>query len=133
MTSVTAMISSDFPLVTSYLLELSLLNVGTPFLTTSDKSLHIVSMSRHDSIVRSIILAIRNGAKKRGRSILSLIFVVFSSILSFYQIRLQKIHPVLFANLRRNHWDVNDDAYLDSFVDDDGLNSIGDMGFSGSV
>ena len=91
------------------------------------------SMSRHDSIARSIVSAIRNGRRNRSRSVLSLIFAILSSIFSFFQLNLQKIRPLYFANLRRNHWDVDDDAYIESFRSRDSLKSIGDMGFSGSV
>jgi hypothetical protein len=96
-------------------------------------------MGRPEAIARSIVLALINGTQKRSRSALAWILAFFSTFFSLYQLQFEKVRPTDFANLRRNHWDVADDAYLDSFRPEGGkkpeesLKAIGDMGFSGSV
>lgn len=97
-------------------------------------------MGRQEKIARSIVRAIvkTSGTNRRRGMLLGRILAFFSVLFSLYQLLLRKIRPADFANLRRNHWDVTDDAYVQSFQpDDDGeeqpLNAIGDMGFSGSV
>jgi hypothetical protein len=97
-------------------------------------------MGRKEKIARSVVRAIikTNGTNKQ-RSILARILAFFSLFFSLYQLLLRKIRPADFANLRRNHWDVTDDDYVQSFQAENGgpeeesLNAIGDMGFSGSV
>ncbi|KAJ4303976.1 hypothetical protein N0V88_001578 [Collariella sp. IMI 366227] len=76
----------------------------------------------------------------RGRATpLAILLALFSAFFALYQLVLQKIRPADFANLRRKHWDVSDDDYLASFRPEEGepteqaLQSIGDMGFSGST
>lgn len=96
-------------------------------------------MGRQEAIARSIVLAILNGFHKRANSALSFILSLFSIFFSLYQLPFEKIRPADFANLRRNHWKVEDNAYFDSFRSEDGekaedaLKPIGDMGYSGSV
>lgn len=101
-------------------------------------------MGRSKTIARSIARAITDTtglAKRRSSNSnpLRLILSLFSVFFSIHQLILQKIRPADFANLRRNHWDVEDDDYYQSFQPQDGdkpeesLTSIGDMGFSGSV
>jgi hypothetical protein len=96
-------------------------------------------MGRQEAIARSIVLALINGSQKRASSVLAYILAYFSAFFSLWQLHFEKIRPTDFANLRRNHWDVSDDAYLESFrpegkkKPEDGLKPIGDMGFSGSV
>jgi hypothetical protein len=96
-------------------------------------------MGRQEAIARSIVLALINGSQKRASSVLARILAFFSAFFALWQLHFEKIRPADFANLRRNHWDVADDAYLDSFrpegakKPEDGLKPIGDMGFSGSV
>lgn len=99
-------------------------------------------MGRQERIARSIVRAIvnaKNGPKKRPRSPLGLILTFFSTLFSLYQLALHKVRPAEFANLRRNHWHVSDDDYIESFQPSEGRNdeeemkAIGDMGFSGSV
>ncbi|KAK0630906.1 hypothetical protein B0T17DRAFT_234780 [Bombardia bombarda] len=100
-------------------------------------------MGRQEAIARSIALAITstngNSANKRSQNLLATLLAFFSALFSLYQLALRKIRPADFANLRRNHWDVGDDDYADSFQPGEGakkeeaLSSIGDMGFSGST
>ena len=102
-------------------------------------------MGRSKAIARSIARAITgtSGLAKRRSSNsnpLRLILSLFSLFFSIHQLILQKIRPADFANLRRNHWDVEDNDYYDSFQPpqdgdkpEESLTSIGDMGFSGSV
>lgn len=98
-------------------------------------------MGRQEYIARSVVRAITssNGVEKRTRNPLSWILTFFSAFFSLYQLTLRKIRPADFANLRRNHWEVSDGDYFSSFQPAEGrkdeqvLNAIGDMGFSGSV
>ncbi|GAB1320038.1 hypothetical protein MFIFM68171_10248 [Madurella fahalii] len=98
-------------------------------------------MGRQEKIARSIVRAIANGnrTKQPSGSPLVLILAIFSALFSLYQLALEKVRPADFANLRRRHWAVSDDEYVESFKpgeggrDGDGLNAIGDMGFSGST
>ncbi|KAK3681689.1 phosphatidylinositol-4-phosphate 5-kinase-domain-containing protein [Podospora appendiculata] len=104
-------------------------------------------MGRQEAIARSIAQAITststaNGASKRPKNLLAMILALFSAFFSFYQLALRKIRPADFASLRRNHWQLADDAYADSFQPsadgedakaEEALKSIGDMGFSGST
>ena len=100
-----------------------------------------IPMGRQEKIARSIVRAITNGsgAKRRSGNPLALLLALFSALFTLYQLALRKVRPADFANLRRKHWDVCDDAYVKSFQPDEGetndepLKSIGDMGFSGSV
>ncbi|KAH6849638.1 hypothetical protein B0I37DRAFT_93043 [Chaetomium sp. MPI-CAGE-AT-0009] len=98
-------------------------------------------MGRKEKIARSIVRAIvkTNGTNKQRSTLLARILAFFSVFFSLYQLLLRKIRPADFANLRRTHWDVTDDDYIQSFQAEDGvaeeepLNAIGDMGFSGST
>jgi len=98
-------------------------------------------MSRKEKIARSVVRAITktNGLDRRPSNPVALILALFSTFFSLYQLILRKIRPADFASLRRQHWDVNDDDYVQSFIahgDNGGdapLKAIGDMGFSGSV
>jgi hypothetical protein len=101
-------------------------------------------MGRQGKIARSVVRAIiKSGeTKKRSSSPLALILALFSTFFSLYQLLLRKVRPADFSNLRRNHWHVSDDDYVQSFAAEDdqrgsageeSLKAIGDMGFSGSV
>lgn len=96
-------------------------------------------MGRQEAIARSIVLTLLNGTQKRASNALAWLLASFTAFFSFYQLRFEKVRPADFANLRRNHWSVKDDDYLDSFRPEtgknaeDGMKAIGDMGFSGSV
>ncbi|KAJ9134371.1 SAICAR synthase-like protein [Coniochaeta hoffmannii] len=96
-------------------------------------------MGRQEAIARSIVLALIDGSQKRASSVVSWILAFFSAFFSLWQLHFDKIRPADFARLRRDHWDVSDDAYLDSFrppagkKPEDSLKPIGDMGFSGST
>ncbi|KAL2284888.1 hypothetical protein FJTKL_08703 [Diaporthe vaccinii] len=95
-------------------------------------------MGRFEAIARSIVLTILNGAKKRSRSPIAYILTLISTIFSLYELPLHKHRPEVFANLRQQHWKVDDDEYLASFRVEDGgkpedaLRSMADLGFSGS-
>ncbi|KAL2135943.1 hypothetical protein VTI74DRAFT_6171 [Chaetomium olivicolor] len=98
------------------------------------------AMGRKERIARSIARAIinTNGTKKPSSNPLGILFALFSTFFTLYQLFLRKIRPADFANLRRNHWDVTDDDYLRSFQPEgepceEALKAIGDMGFSGST
>ena len=94
-------------------------------------------MDRKEKIARSIVRAIvKSGADKRSSSLLALVLALFSTFISLYQLVLRKVRPADFANLRRKHWDISDDDYVQSFQageEEQALKAIGDMGFSGSV
>ena len=100
-------------------------------------------MGRQEKIARSVVRAITNGSgmEKRSQRPLKWILALFSLFFSLYQLALQKIRPADFANLRRKHWQLDDDEYTSSFQAAEGgsakqeetLKAIGDMGFSGSV
>lgn len=97
-------------------------------------------MGRKERIARSAVRAIikTNGTKQRPGNPLGILLALFSAFFALYQLVLRKIRPADFANLRRKHWDVSDDDYLASFRPEGGpseqaLQSIGNMGFSGSV
>ncbi|KAH7632039.1 hypothetical protein B0T09DRAFT_113737 [Sordaria sp. MPI-SDFR-AT-0083] len=100
-------------------------------------------MGRSETIARSIARAIIDTtgfAERRSsnRNPLRFILSLFSLFFSIHQLILQKIQPTDFANLRRNHWSVEDDDYYQSFHQEgdkpeESLTSIGDMGFSGST
>lgn len=96
-------------------------------------------MGRQEAIARSIVLSILGSFQNRANGGLSYILSLFSVLFSLFQLPFQKIRPADFSNLRRNHWNLDDDAYLDSFRTGDGkkaeeaLKPIGDMGYSGSV
>jgi hypothetical protein len=96
-------------------------------------------MGRQEAIARSVALAVLHGFQTRTNNALGYIFFLFSTFFSLYQLPFDKIRPADFANLRRKHWKVTDDAYYDSFRSKGGenaeevLTAIGDMGYSGSV
>lgn len=98
-------------------------------------------MSRQQRIARSIVCAVvkTTETEKPSSNPLVLLLALFSTVFSLYQLALRKVRPADFANLRRKHWDVSDEAYAKSFrpVEDghanEALKPIGDMGFSGSV
>ncbi|KAH6636015.1 phosphatidylinositol-4-phosphate 5-kinase-domain-containing protein [Chaetomium tenue] len=98
-------------------------------------------MGRKEKIARSIVQAIvkANGTNRQRSTLLAQILAFFSAFFSLYQLLLRKIRPADFGNLRRNHWGVTDSDYVEAFQTDDGgaeeqaLNAIGDMGFSGST
>ena len=96
-------------------------------------------MGRQEAIARSIILTLVHGTRKRAGNVLAWVFAFCSAFFSLYQLRFEKVRPTDFANLRRHHWSLSDDDYLDSFrpekgkKPEEGLKPIGDMGFSGSV
>ncbi|KAL2181177.1 phosphatidylinositol-4-phosphate 5-kinase-domain-containing protein [Thermothelomyces heterothallicus CBS 202.75] len=99
-------------------------------------------MGRKEKIARSIVRAITktNEVRKRPGSPLASILALFSTLFSLYHLVLRKIRPADFAKLRRHHWDINDNNYVQSFQQEDGyeageppLKAIGDMGFSGST
>lgn len=98
-------------------------------------------MGRKEKIARSLVMPITRTTQtaKRTRGPLALIFSLFSALFSVYQLTLRKIRPADFSRLRREHWEVNDDDYEQSFRSHDDeaeerpLQAIGDMGFSGSV
>ncbi|KAM7219441.1 hypothetical protein V8F06_005175 [Rhypophila decipiens] len=105
-------------------------------------------MGRQESIARSLTQALTttngngNGVGERSsRNLLGWILAFFSVFFSLYQLTLRKIRPAEFTKLRRDHWDVTDDAYVESFLPreegaskrEEALKAIGDMGFSGST
>ena len=58
------------------------------------------------------------------------------SFFSILQLRLVKLREAVFAGLREEVWQYDDEEYKTSFAvahRDGGLKSVGDMGYSGSV
>ena len=98
-------------------------------------------MGRQEYIARSVVRALANGSglEKRSQNALAWLLAFFGAFFSLYQLILRKIRPADFSNLRREHWELSDPDYLDSFQPsesnnkEDVLKPIGDMGFSGSV
>ncbi|KAK0711993.1 hypothetical protein B0H67DRAFT_647320 [Lasiosphaeris hirsuta] len=98
-------------------------------------------MGRQEYIARSVVRAITraNGIEKRSASPLAWLLAIFAAFFSLYELTLRKIRPADFANLRRKHWQVGDNDYINSFQPGEGgkeevaLKAIGDMGFSGST
>lgn len=98
-------------------------------------------MGRQEYIARSVVRALTNGSglEKRSQNALAWLLALFGAFFSLYQLALRKIRPADFSSLRREHWELSDRDYLDSFQTsesnnkEDVLKSIGDMGFSGSV
>ena len=96
---------------------------------------------RQQYIARSVVRALTNGSglEKRSQNALAWILSLFAAFFSLYQLALRKIRPADFASLRREHWELSDDDYMDSFQADESSNKeevlkpIGDMGFSGSA
>lgn len=100
-------------------------------------------MGRQEAVARSVVQAITQ-PKFESSGFLGRILAWFSAFFTLYQLPLRKIQPDVFANLRKNHWEVEHDDYLAAFVpqpsqdpevaeDQVPLGSIGDMGFSGST
>lgn len=98
-------------------------------------------MGRQEYIARSVVRALTNGSglEKPSQNALAWLLSLFSAFFTLYQLALRKIRPANFSRLRREHWELSDRDYLDSFQTSDSnnkedvLKSIGDMGFSGSV
>lgn len=103
-------------------------------------------MGRQEAIARSITKAVTSangngtGERSSSRNAVGWILAFFSALFSLYQLTLRKIRPAEFTKLRREHWEVTDDAYVESFLPptqgeskEEALKAIGDMGFSGSV
>lgn len=98
-------------------------------------------MGRQEYIARSVVRALTNGSglEKRSQNALAWLLALFGAFFTLYQLALRKIRPADFSSLRREHWELSDRDYLDSFQTsesnnkEDVLKSIGDMGFSGSV
>lgn len=102
----------------------------------------IIPMGRKEKIARSIVQAITRttNIRKRPGNLLASILAFLTTLFSLYHLVLRRIRPADFAKLRRQHWDINDNDYAQSFQQEDGdevgkppLKAIGDMGFSGSV
>ena len=98
-------------------------------------------MGRQEYIARSVVRALTNGSglEKQSQSAIAWILSLFAAFFSLYQLALHKIRPADFASLRRDHWELSDQDYVDSFQSgedsnkEEVLKSIGDMGFSGSA
>lgn len=101
-------------------------------------------MGRQQSIARSVTRAITGDKTiKTRRTAIGVILALFSTLFALYELPLRKVKPVVFRNLRSDHWSLNDDDYIASFEPDTNgegsdasqipLHAIGDMGFSGST
>lgn len=96
-------------------------------------------MGRLEAIARSIVRAIVNGPKKRSHSPIALIIRLFSTIFSFYELPLHRHRTEVFTELCQDYWQLSDEEYVSSFRPDEGarpedvLETMGDLGFSGSV
>lgn len=98
-------------------------------------------MAAQDRVARSVVSAItRKAEKPPARSLVSLVLGFLAVLFSLYQIPLRKVRPAWFAKLRHSYWDIQDEEYHGSFEPPDGeappehvLNSMGDMGLSGST
>jgi len=89
-------------------------------------------MSRERAIARSIIRAIVDGDKQGPQSVLSKLMSIIVAFFAIYQLSLKRFRNDLYETLRRR-WAVDETAYEESFRDEDQLQPIGDMGYSGSV
>ncbi|KUI58117.1 Phosphatidylinositol 4-phosphate 5-kinase type-1 beta [Cytospora mali] len=96
-------------------------------------------MGRQEAIARSIVRAIIKGIQKKSRSPIAFIIGLFSAIFSFYELPLHKHRPDVFSELCRRYWNLDDEEYVASFRAAEGsrpeeaLETMGDMGFSGST
>ncbi|KAM7206089.1 hypothetical protein V8F20_002871 [Naviculisporaceae sp. PSN 640] len=103
-------------------------------------------MGRQEAIARSITQALTStngnghGERSSSRSALGWILAFFSALFSLYELTLRKIRPAEFTKLRSEHWEVTNEAYVESFLPqtdgeskEEALTAIGDMGFSGST
>jgi len=89
-------------------------------------------MSRDRAIARSIVRAIVDGGKQGPQSAFSKLILIIVAFFSIYQLSLKRVRNDLY-NILRQRWMVDETAYEESFKDEDQLQPIGDMGYSGSV
>ena len=87
-------------------------------------------MARQQKVARSIVYAILENNGSKVRSLLARILAAIAYFFALYQLWLTKHRNDLFEKLRE-HWQVDDEDYKDSFGQKNGLRSNGDMGFSG--
>jgi len=85
---------------------------------------------RTRGITRSILKAIfsEDSPTTRETSLLSLILNLFS----LFQLVLTRFCGDIFHRLRSEVWEIDDEEYRESFRGGK-LNSVGDLGYSGSV
>ncbi|EED19775.1 conserved hypothetical protein [Talaromyces stipitatus ATCC 10500] len=87
------------------------------------------------SIHRALIRDQENEVEARRYNVLTLLF----AFLSIWQIRLVRISAELFKSLRNEVWNIDEADYVDSFVCNkekvggDGIQPMGDLGYSGST
>lgn len=93
-------------------------------------------MGRRDAkISRSIALAVRSddNDNKSQREKRVRLWRILRKFFALYGLVLTRYRPDLFKKLRSQSWELSDDEYKASFMDDDALIPKGDMGYSGSV
>lgn len=97
-------------------------------------------MARNTIIARCIVQAIlAEGKEHQRRSFLARILAWIITFFSIYRVPLQRFKRALFADLRKKAWLIQESAYAGSFTahdgaeDDEALQKMGTMGFSGSV
>jgi hypothetical protein len=96
-------------------------------------------MGREERIAHSVVLAIIPPADVKRQSLVRRFVAALSALFAFWQLCLYRVSPDVFADLRQDKWELDDNDYTHSFQrseggqEEDTLHSIGDMGFSGSV
>ena len=90
-------------------------------------------MGRRDTLIaKSILNAIFRDQKDDRRTILKRFLALFS----FFYLTLARYKDGLFKKLRDEVWGMDEDEYRESFRSPDKkakLESVGDLGYSGSV
>lgn len=97
-------------------------------------------MARQKSIARCVVRGITRDTSSEAnkKSSIGRVLAAFAALFALYQVPLDKYKPEAFAKLRRDSWSIDEAGYVDSFITEDkkdgaALQTMGDMGFSGSV
>jgi hypothetical protein len=87
--------------------------------------------SRSTLLGKAIIEAIVSDSEDDRGSLLSRIFAFFR----IFSITLSRFRADVFQRLRGETWQIDETKYRESFKEDskNGLKSVGDLGYSGSV
>ncbi|TKX18865.1 phosphatidylinositol-4-phosphate 5-kinase-like protein 3 [Elsinoe australis] len=97
-------------------------------------------MARQKSIARCVVRGITRDTSSEANKTSSIgrVLAAFAALFALYQVPLDKYKPEVFAKLRHDSWSIDEAGYVDSFITEDkkdgaALQTMGDMGFSGST
>lgn len=97
-------------------------------------------MARSTGIALCIVRAINGDIhRKPKRSLLQRILRWLATLFALYRVPLHKWKGILFSELRKSAWSIDETAYVDSFSPEHAsqaselLRTMDTMGFSGSV